>query len=458
MDSDLKQRVKRLLEPDEHLWWVGRPSGPAFARDALPLYVFAVPWTAFSLFWEGGVILQGDGAGMIVFGLPFVAIGLAMLSAPFWVLARAGRTAYAVTDRRAMLVDLRDGTVQGYGPEELTDLRLVSAKKGPADVVFTTDRRRDMFFPSAPLKVNKAAYTSIGFGKVEDAEAARRHLEALALTTFAPGAAPRPPRAASGQLLEAQGSFDAFLVKLRALVRTRRQAAAERHRKAWTIYQTVFGVLACLDLLWMFNLLQHGPASKLSGVVLASAFVGLPAAGLVAWLMRVSQKTDLAAIDRDDGFRQVLSGWQPDVHARSPLLGFRDMGQAHDTKPERSAKSPHSGATKTYHRHHWGQLFWAFADGNMLALNVVDKVKYKSGAEVKREHQVRGRLAVNPHRYDTGGWPERLSVAGLTIRPVRHGGRTHLLMSGTVARIEDLPEVLTAIYRRLTPSAQMPAA
>lgn len=43
------------------------------------LLIFAIFWTAFSLFWEYGVITGGAPWIMAVFGLPFIAIGVGML-------------------------------------------------------------------------------------------------------------------------------------------------------------------------------------------------------------------------------------------------------------------------------------------------------------------------------------------------------------------------------------------
>lgn len=109
--SRLRLALERELRSDEavlwHGWQLGRLEPRAFA-----IYVFALPWTAFAVMWTAlaaGAIAQSgeDGPGWIgwafpLFGLPFVAIGLAMLAHPFVPLLQRGRVLYVVTDQRVL--------------------------------------------------------------------------------------------------------------------------------------------------------------------------------------------------------------------------------------------------------------------------------------------------------------------------------------------------------------------
>ena len=101
------------------LRWIGRPGAwRAFAWTSL-IWIFGIPWLAFSLFWEGAVLgslLMSKGAPfagstgqtmgwvMALFGLPFVLIGLGMLLAPFAAFRTARRTVYALTNKRFITI------------------------------------------------------------------------------------------------------------------------------------------------------------------------------------------------------------------------------------------------------------------------------------------------------------------------------------------------------------------
>lgn len=113
--SRLQQALERELRSDEAVQW----HGWQLARvewKALAIYVFAVPWTAFALMWTAlattGVSQMGDsGAGWLgwafpLFGLPFIAVGLGMLSMPFVPLLQRGRVLYVVTGQRVMKLSL----------------------------------------------------------------------------------------------------------------------------------------------------------------------------------------------------------------------------------------------------------------------------------------------------------------------------------------------------------------
>ena len=100
LPADLDARVRSELRDHERLLWVRQPRAGRFARQALPLVLFGIPWTAFALFWTaaasgmlfGGAGNGGPGSFFPLFGLPFVLIGVGMLSSPCWFIRQAKRT------------------------------------------------------------------------------------------------------------------------------------------------------------------------------------------------------------------------------------------------------------------------------------------------------------------------------------------------------------------------------
>jgi len=109
----LEMALQRELRRGERVLWRGRPL-PRVAWAALAIWVFAVPWTAFSLFWTAMAfagVHSIDGLGVLgyafpLFGTPFIVIGFGMLSVPFVPLFTARRTLLAVTDQRLLRIYL----------------------------------------------------------------------------------------------------------------------------------------------------------------------------------------------------------------------------------------------------------------------------------------------------------------------------------------------------------------
>lgn len=154
----LPQKLRSLVESEmqagERINWMEQPIPGRMARMTLPIVLFGIPWTAFALSWTAsaawGTSKVEGGPGLFsafpLFGLPFILIGLGMLSSPYWSRRKAHRSAYVLTDRRAILfsADWRGSvTVRSFEPERLTDLQRKQHADGSGDLVFAQDSRRD---------------------------------------------------------------------------------------------------------------------------------------------------------------------------------------------------------------------------------------------------------------------------------------------------------------------------
>ena len=104
--GDPDSRIRAHLLPGENLLWSGRPD-PAVTFSAPDVFLvpFSLIWAGFALFWELGVIVSGAPPLFVLWGIPFVVMGLYFVFGRFIVKKRRKlRTAYGVTDRRAIVV------------------------------------------------------------------------------------------------------------------------------------------------------------------------------------------------------------------------------------------------------------------------------------------------------------------------------------------------------------------
>ena len=110
------------------------------------IVLFGIPWTAFAVFWmsaAGWGVSHSNAPGPFsffpLFGLPFVLIGVGMLSSPFWMSRKALRTVYAITDQRAIVFEGRvfgGVNVQSFLPERLTSMSRNERSDGTGDLIF----------------------------------------------------------------------------------------------------------------------------------------------------------------------------------------------------------------------------------------------------------------------------------------------------------------------------------
>lgn len=147
LPPDLDWIARAELAPEETVEYAAQPNAGRAVLRSFGVWAFAIPWTAFSLFWTfaaaGG--LSGDwpsgiGWAFPLFGLPFVVIGLMMLASPLFAWRKARRSLCVVTDRRAILFEatgFRDIGVRSFTPEALRDVRRTERPDGSGDLLFT---------------------------------------------------------------------------------------------------------------------------------------------------------------------------------------------------------------------------------------------------------------------------------------------------------------------------------
>lgn len=165
MDFESQQVAQAQLEMGERLLWYGKPDPKRGLLATIPLVLFAIPWTGFSLFWmaaASGLAFDAEPGWtslFALFGVPFVLVGLGMLTSPYWLYKKAKRTIYALTNRRAIIITgganrkIQSITSKDVGLIERTErangrgdimFATVDAKKGPEQVGFIgiSDARR----------------------------------------------------------------------------------------------------------------------------------------------------------------------------------------------------------------------------------------------------------------------------------------------------------------------------
>lgn len=143
LPQELDDVLRAELQPGEQVAYAAQPQKRRMVASTLPIVLFGLPWTAFAVFWICGAagfklpdFARGGFSFFPLFGLPFVLIGLGMLSAPFWAARLARYTVYAITDQRVLMISGgRTKTIRSLWPHDLQQVYRRERPDGSGDVV-----------------------------------------------------------------------------------------------------------------------------------------------------------------------------------------------------------------------------------------------------------------------------------------------------------------------------------
>ncbi|WP_208678532.1 hypothetical protein [Synechococcus elongatus] len=151
----LRQKIDRELDLREEILWIGQPepSLMILTGGTLAIALFAVPWTAFSVFWMWAALgfqVPDLSRGFqpqylfAMFGIPFFLIGIGMLLSPFWSWRQAFQTVYIITNQRAITFEGAGKTViRSYYPQQFNNLYRKEGNNGIGDVIIAAETTRD---------------------------------------------------------------------------------------------------------------------------------------------------------------------------------------------------------------------------------------------------------------------------------------------------------------------------
>jgi hypothetical protein len=143
INPELPRSLARELAAGERVLWAGRPAPLAMAMKSAVPFLFAIPWTAFSI--DFMVRWSHHDVASYVFQGSFVAVGVAMLCSPFYAYWSATRTVYAITVRRVLIVTDEGWTrrVQSFTKVDPTHLCRTEGRDGRGTVTFAKELVND---------------------------------------------------------------------------------------------------------------------------------------------------------------------------------------------------------------------------------------------------------------------------------------------------------------------------
>lgn len=156
LSAKLDAELRRELATGERVLWQAMPD-PRRLKLAYAIWIFAIPWTLFSLVWTGIALSAflsalGSQSGNVawwgwigpLWGTPFIAVGLWMMYQPFKITVDARYTVHALTTQRILTLTARkDRVVKTVSLNRLGPISCTEKPDGWGTISIETGSHRD---------------------------------------------------------------------------------------------------------------------------------------------------------------------------------------------------------------------------------------------------------------------------------------------------------------------------
>lgn len=139
MFEDLVDKFRDELNPGEKIIWTGQPQQGFMLRPADALMIpFSLMWGGFAIFWEFTAVLGGAPFFFMLWGIPFVLVGLYMIFGRFFVdTAQRGKTYYALTNERVLIISgLFTQNLKMLKLQMLPEINITTSDNGKGTIIF----------------------------------------------------------------------------------------------------------------------------------------------------------------------------------------------------------------------------------------------------------------------------------------------------------------------------------
>jgi hypothetical protein len=139
MLENTADKFRDELNPGERIIWSGQPHQGFLLRPADALMIpFTIMWAGFAVFWEFSVTTSGAPFFFMLWGIPFVLVGLYMVFGRFIVdIAQRMATYYALTNERVIIISgLFNQNVKTLKLQKLPEINVSTRSNGKGTVTF----------------------------------------------------------------------------------------------------------------------------------------------------------------------------------------------------------------------------------------------------------------------------------------------------------------------------------
>ncbi len=170
------------LNPGEMIIWNGQPQQGLLLRPADALLIpFSLLWGGFALFWESMVVAGGAPIFFMLWGIPFVLIGLYIIIGRFFVdRLQRSKTYYALTNERAIIISgVLNQNIKSLDLKKLTEINLSTNADGKGTITFGAVPPMAWLYGGGGFPSMGRYAMAPGFEMIDDVKTVYQHIKRL---------------------------------------------------------------------------------------------------------------------------------------------------------------------------------------------------------------------------------------------------------------------------------------
>jgi hypothetical protein len=170
------------LNPGERIIWSGQPQQGLMLRAADVFMIpFSLMWGGFAIFWEFGVVSGGAPFFFMLWGVPFVLVGLYIIFGRFFFdSAQRSKTYYALTNERVIIISgLFNQNTKTLGLKMLPEINISTKGNSKGTITFGTSHPMAWMYSGSGFP-NMGRYNiAPSFEMIDDAKTVYQHIKRL---------------------------------------------------------------------------------------------------------------------------------------------------------------------------------------------------------------------------------------------------------------------------------------
>ena len=182
MFTSTTEQFRDEINPGERIIWSGQPRQGFMLRPSDAIMIpFSLLWGGFAIFWESLIVTNSGPFFFMLWGIPFILIGLYMIFGRFLVdMAQRGRTYYALTNQRVLIISgLFSQNTKSLELAKLNEININTSSNGKGTITFG---------PSSPMSwmYVRSGFPGMGrypnapsFDMIEDARTVYQQIKSL---------------------------------------------------------------------------------------------------------------------------------------------------------------------------------------------------------------------------------------------------------------------------------------